>query len=411
MTELEQETFQDGFRVCLLMVNCDRRRDALEYSAKLYEGGRPVSEERCAGPRLVRSPDFLTPLRGLLMQVLASPHVLAVYGAGSTDLVGQCLPRQVSPELRVLDLRRTAVRLDAGLSAGCRHDELLRAYGVSAATDAGSGIDPGGEDLLWAVIGRAGVAGMSWPGLLSLADESAADVSFDHYAFTEETIAAFPEAPGVYVMRDVEGGVLYVGKAASLARRLRDYFRPSHEVPDKLRRIRRRVRDIEFRAVGSELEALLLEAELISTLQPDLNVARNVAEGRSRYSFRLGTVAVMNPSVATGRVEVFLFGTDIPCATQLRVDPERPPRKQLESLLRYYGNASASFRRGRSVRNWGSEGNEICCRYFARFKDGLQWLAVEHAGTAGYTVDAMLKVVAVVAKKSPDPGEFRSSAG
>ena len=81
-----------------------------------------------------------------------------------------------------------------------------------------------------------------------------------------------PPAPGVYVFRDWSGGVLYVGKAVNLRRRLSAHFgdRRWRTLPPALAR----VTTIEWYRVGSEIEALLREAILIRDLQPVVNVQR-----------------------------------------------------------------------------------------------------------------------------------------
>jgi hypothetical protein len=79
-----------------------------------------------------------------------------------------------------------------------------------------------------------------------------------------------PTGPGVYVLRDEAGRVLYVGKAVNLRRRLRAHFAPrkwrgTHPLLG-------RAADAEWRVVGSEIEALLREGELIAELRPPVNV-------------------------------------------------------------------------------------------------------------------------------------------
>jgi len=58
---------------------------------------------------------------------------------------------------------------------------------------------------------------------------------FGQYAFDAQALAVLPDAPGVYIMYDRQGAPLYVGKAASLARRLRTYFRAVQELPALIR--------------------------------------------------------------------------------------------------------------------------------------------------------------------------------
>lgn len=86
----------------------------------------------------------------------------------------------------------------------------------------------------------------------------------------ERVCAGAPRTPGVYVLRDEMGRVLYVGKAIDLRRRLRAHFadRRWHGLKAELAR----AADAEWHEVGSELEALLREAVLIDELQPIVNV-------------------------------------------------------------------------------------------------------------------------------------------
>ncbi len=80
----------------------------------------------------------------------------------------------------------------------------------------------------------------------------------------------FPETPGVYVMKDAAGKVLYVGKAANLRRRVSSYFERPHDV--RIETLVSRIAAIELNRTESALEALILEAELIKKLRPPFNV-------------------------------------------------------------------------------------------------------------------------------------------
>ncbi len=90
-----------------------------------------------------------------------------------------------------------------------------------------------------------------------------------------QRIAALPKAPGVYLMKDAEGRVLYVGKAKDLRSRVSSYFQPSADLlntrgPDICRMVTKVV-DIEFIECDSEVDALLKEARLIKDIQPPHN--------------------------------------------------------------------------------------------------------------------------------------------
>lgn len=89
-----------------------------------------------------------------------------------------------------------------------------------------------------------------------------------------EFIRQVPEASGIYLFKDKDGLVLYVGKAKNLKRRLSQYrLAPQKKAFRKMRMIVRKSASLEFRLCESEQEALLLENQLIQDHKPKLNVA------------------------------------------------------------------------------------------------------------------------------------------
>jgi DNA polymerase III subunit epsilon len=82
----------------------------------------------------------------------------------------------------------------------------------------------------------------------------------------------FPARPGVYLMKDESGEVIYVGKAKCLKDRLASYYNQPLGYTRKMDGLLQSVREIEVRVLGSELEALLVESRLIKQLQPRYNV-------------------------------------------------------------------------------------------------------------------------------------------
>jgi excinuclease ABC subunit C len=83
-----------------------------------------------------------------------------------------------------------------------------------------------------------------------------------------------PEKPGCYLFRDGRGRIVYVGKAASLRRRVQSYFRPHtlRHAPPKLRSLIHSVADLEVLPVRTEAEALLAESQLVKQYRPRYNV-------------------------------------------------------------------------------------------------------------------------------------------
>jgi excinuclease ABC subunit C len=85
-------------------------------------------------------------------------------------------------------------------------------------------------------------------------------------------LATLPAKPGCYLMKNTEGTIIYVGKAISLKNRVRSYFHADAGHDAKTRRLVREIANIEWILVGSELEALILEMNLIKKHRPKYNV-------------------------------------------------------------------------------------------------------------------------------------------
>src|SRR5215212_7419988 len=88
-----------------------------------------------------------------------------------------------------------------------------------------------------------------------------------------ERISHLPESPGVYLWRDAEGTVLYVGKAKRLRSRVRSYVGADHAESLKTRALMQQVHAVETIIVPNEEAALILEANLIKEYHPRFNIA------------------------------------------------------------------------------------------------------------------------------------------
>ena len=86
-----------------------------------------------------------------------------------------------------------------------------------------------------------------------------------------ERARALPKVPGVYLMKDAQGVVLYVGKASSLPDRVSSYFLPSADLGPRKQPMLDLVRDFEVLECEAEWEALLLEARLVKDIHPRFN--------------------------------------------------------------------------------------------------------------------------------------------
>lgn len=88
----------------------------------------------------------------------------------------------------------------------------------------------------------------------------------------ETKIAGLPTKPGVYLHKDAEGQIIYVGKAKSLRNRVRSYFQEGRPVDAKTKALVRKIVDLEVIVTDTEVEALILENTLIKEHRPKYNI-------------------------------------------------------------------------------------------------------------------------------------------
>jgi excinuclease ABC subunit C len=89
---------------------------------------------------------------------------------------------------------------------------------------------------------------------------------------TPEDLKALPDSPGVYLMKDSTGKIIYVGKAISLKNRVRSYFQSSRNLSLRIRSMVEQVDRFEYITTNSEVEALVLECNLIKEESPKYNI-------------------------------------------------------------------------------------------------------------------------------------------
>lgn len=129
-------------------------------------------------------------------------------------------------------------------------------------------------------------------------------VQFEAFAFDEQYLRELPETPGVYIMRDQDGKVIYVGKAVNLRNRVGSYFARRSERPEKTQRILERIWSMEVETVGSELAALILESRLITLCKPEFNTQTAVHE-RSVDLGTLKNAILILPSAEPDAIDLY----------------------------------------------------------------------------------------------------------
>jgi excinuclease ABC subunit C len=102
------------------------------------------------------------------------------------------------------------------------------------------------------------------------ADTDAAAAARDR-SVAAERVRSFPQTPGVYLMKDAAGRVIYVGKAKNLRARAGSYFLKAAAEDRRTADLVREIRDIDYLEADSEVDALLLESRLVKDVQPRFN--------------------------------------------------------------------------------------------------------------------------------------------
>ena len=161
----------------------------------------------------------------------------------------------------------------------------------------------------------------------------------------EERLKRLPARPGCYIFKDKDGNVLYVGKAASLRSRVPSYFRSARELSPKIRAMVTQVDDLEYLTVGSEIEALITENQLVKNYKPKYNTllrddktfpyivitdepfprvlrTRRVEKGHGRYFGPYANSGALNETLKLLK-KLFPYRS---CA--LNIVPDKLPRKR-----------------------------------------------------------------------------------
>ncbi|AEM79318.1 excinuclease ABC subunit UvrC [Thermoanaerobacter wiegelii] len=117
----------------------------------------------------------------------------------------------------------------------------------------------------------------------------------------EEKLKLLPEKPGVYIMKDKSGKIIYVGKAVVLKNRVRQYFQNKENQLPKVKVMLSHVEDFEYIVTDTELEALMLECNLIKKYKPKYNV---LLKDDKNYPYIKATVNEEYPRIMfTRRIE------------------------------------------------------------------------------------------------------------
>ncbi len=148
-------------------------------------------------------------------------------------------------------------------------------------------------------------------GLLDLAHPEREKIDFSRYQFDREFLSSIPMRPGVYLFYDREGVVVYAGKTGNLRSRIRSYFRTGPE-DERDRKIRERLYRVDYRVLGSDLEAVIEEQKLIDRYAPRFNVQRSIPVRKAEVA---DTVVVL-PAADVRKVKLYFLSNTAPLIEQ-----------------------------------------------------------------------------------------------
>jgi hypothetical protein len=131
-------------------------------------------------------------------------------------------------------------------------------------------------------------------------------IDWSRYAFNREFLRRIPRVPGTYRFYDAEGNLLYVGKSKNLHQRVGSYFREEGGRSARVQTLIDSAWRIEYEAAGSDLEALLREAEQIRRDRPQRNVQRSVHARHGRAQ-RLRSILILEPAAPPHVLRAYLI--------------------------------------------------------------------------------------------------------
>ena len=204
-------------------------------------------------------------------------------------------------------------------------------------------------------------------------EEGAVKVDFSRFAFGRDLLRRVPELPGVYLMRDRAGDVIYVGKAGNLRRRIRSYFAPRALGDIKVARIHAQLYTMEFQTCETEVDALLLEMRMIRDFRPAINLQAEIHEQPGRYG-RGRNLLLLVPTGKRARVYFLKNGAFV---AEQSVPLGSSPSKKVCAKIRalYFGNRRDQ---PEGVDGWETE---IVARWISKHRRRLNFLDVDEAGT------------------------------
>ena len=192
-------------------------------------------------------------------------------------------------------------------------------------------------------------------------------IDWSRFAFGRELLDELPHAPGTYRFYDRENNLLYVGKAKNLSRRVGSYFRETGQSsPSRERKLLAELHRIEYEPAGSDLEAMLREAEQIRSEHPRSNVQREVHLRHGRAS-RLLSILILEPAEPPAVLRAYLI-RDCRIVGRARIGPRGGGLRHVQRVLEDHFFSAPS---GPTPAPGPDLDVEVVARWLAAHRDGV----------------------------------------
>jgi hypothetical protein len=160
-------------------------------------------------------------------------------------------------------------------------------------------------------------------------------IDWRRFGFDREFLLDVPPMPGTYRFYDRDDKLIYVGKSKNLSRRLGSYFKEAGDEPTpRVKKLLDSLHRIEYELAGSDLEAMLREAEQIRRDQPTSNVQRHVHPQRGRAA-RLLSILILEPAESPSVLRAFLI-RDGRLVGRVGIGPRGGGLQRVERILEDY---------------------------------------------------------------------------
>jgi predicted GIY-YIG superfamily endonuclease len=303
-------------------------------------------------------------------------HLLIVWSSRELGLWNGLLRSQSLEAWRGdrLYLRDLAARALKRMPSKLQPDELASELGLSPADEARPRDVARNLNACWLLL-LDRIPAESCRNLDSLRDWiGGPGIDFSHFAFGPNFLRQLPSTSGVYLMRDREDTVIYVGKSRNLKRRVSSYFTPCALYRPKIARIHERLHSIDVRRTENEIEALLIEMRMIREFRPAINLQTEIHEGQAdRHQGRNLLLFVVGAEQKG--VKIYFLCNGIFAgrhAASLGGSPSKRLQAKLKSLFFTQGK-----RRKRRSEAWEKE---IVSRWFTANRKRLNYLDVNEVG-------------------------------